>query len=167
MSTQNAKIAGFMPDGSRYYSFDYLDGVGLWPGLSNRLYYIENFLLYDTNTDKLGTRLIGYVWQQIKIVNIQLKCGTNNKTVLICPCPEGQAYNYTSYSCGSLVCLQAEYATGVVLKNECQCVAGFTWDPVSQKCIIDCSKVPNALQLRPNPYQCYCGSNWSWNPQTR
>lgn len=89
MSAQNAKIAAFMPDGSRYYSFDYLDGVGLWPGLSNRLYYIENFLLYDTNTDKLGTRLIGYVWQQIKIVNIQLKCGTDNKTVLICPCPEG------------------------------------------------------------------------------
>lgn len=31
-SSQNAKIARYMPDGQRYYSFDYLNGVGLWPG---------------------------------------------------------------------------------------------------------------------------------------
>lgn len=31
-SSQNAKVARYFPDGLRYYSFDYLDGVGLWPG---------------------------------------------------------------------------------------------------------------------------------------
>jgi len=32
MSSNNAKIARFMPDGHRFYSFDYLNGIGLWPG---------------------------------------------------------------------------------------------------------------------------------------
>jgi hypothetical protein len=39
MSSKNAKIARYMPDSVRYYSFDYLNGVGLWPGVGNRLYY--------------------------------------------------------------------------------------------------------------------------------
>ncbi len=46
-SSQNAKIARYMPDGQKYYSFDYLNGVGLWPGskaingdvATYRLYY--------------------------------------------------------------------------------------------------------------------------------
>jgi hypothetical protein len=40
MSSQNAKIAAYMPDCTRYFSFDYLDGVGLWPGINSKLYYI-------------------------------------------------------------------------------------------------------------------------------
>lgn len=39
MSSKNAKIAHYMPDSVRYYSFDYLNGVGLWPGVGSRLYY--------------------------------------------------------------------------------------------------------------------------------
>ncbi len=39
MSSQNAKIAIYMPDNSRFYSYDYLNGVGIWPGLNNKLYY--------------------------------------------------------------------------------------------------------------------------------
>lgn len=47
MESENAKIAKYMPDGYRFYSYDYLNGVGLWPGseifinnvLTPRLYY--------------------------------------------------------------------------------------------------------------------------------
>ena len=39
MSSENAKIAKFMPDGSRFYSFDYLNGIGLWPGATGKLTY--------------------------------------------------------------------------------------------------------------------------------
>jgi len=39
MSSQNAKIAKYMPDGVRFYSYDYLNGVGLWPGATQRLFY--------------------------------------------------------------------------------------------------------------------------------
>lgn len=113
MSSKNAKIAHYFPDAQRYYSFDYLDGVGLWPGLQNKLYYKENFLLYDASSDALGTRLIGYVWQQIKVADIQLNCfgsGFDNKELdtrknvtfdkknqtylLQCPCPNSQAWSY-------------------------------------------------------------------------
>jgi hypothetical protein len=73
-SSQNAKIAQYMPDGVRFYSFDYLNGVGLWPGLNNVLYYKENFLFYDAQVNSIGTRLIGYVWQTINVVDITLTC---------------------------------------------------------------------------------------------
>lgn len=77
-SSQNAKIAHYMPDGQRIFSYDYLDGVGLWPGsrsnlngvVTYRLHYTENFLLYDAATNPNGTVLIGFVWQSIKIVHI-------------------------------------------------------------------------------------------------
>ena len=70
MSSQNAKIARFMPDGQRFFSFDYLNGIGLWPGSKEvvnnittyKLYYQENMLLYDTATNLNGTKLIGYLW---------------------------------------------------------------------------------------------------------
>ncbi len=39
MSSENAKVARYMPDHDRFYSYDYLDGVGIWPGLNNKLYY--------------------------------------------------------------------------------------------------------------------------------
>jgi len=65
-----------MPDGQRFYSYDYLDGIGLWPGPGLKLYYEEQFLLYGTAHDKLGTILIGHVWQSIKIVNIILTCSS-------------------------------------------------------------------------------------------
>jgi len=32
MSSNNAKIARYMPDGQRFYSYDFLNGIGLWPG---------------------------------------------------------------------------------------------------------------------------------------
>lgn len=31
----NFKIVKFMPDGKRVFSSDYLEGIGLWPGLPN------------------------------------------------------------------------------------------------------------------------------------
>lgn len=51
MSSQNAKVARYMPDASRFYSFDYLNGVGLWPGLKDKLYYVENLLLYGASVN--------------------------------------------------------------------------------------------------------------------
>lgn len=63
--------------------------------------------------------------------------------------------------------MQAEYATGVVLGNTCQCKEGYIFDSVSMKCRIDCSLIPNALSTQPNLYQCYCANNWSWNALTR
>lgn len=105
MSSQNAKIAKYMPDNSRFYSFDYLNGVGIWPGLQDRLYYVENFLFYGASSNELGTRLFGYVWQQIKIADITVNCsGSEGAT---CPCPSGQAWDYANYECISLVCRQA------------------------------------------------------------
>jgi len=108
MSSKNAKIAQYMPDCLRYYSFDYLDGVGLWPGTGSKLYYKENFLLYDASSDALGTRLIGYVWQQIKVVDIALTCSnsignstgnstgnsSSNSSLGQCPCPANQTWSY-------------------------------------------------------------------------
>jgi len=74
MSSQNAKIARYMPDHSRFFSYDFINGVGLWPGVGNKLYYIENFLLYDAASNVLGTRMFGFVWQKIKVVDIMLAC---------------------------------------------------------------------------------------------
>jgi hypothetical protein len=182
-SSQNAKIARYMPDGIRFYSYDYLDGVGLWPGnkivtngvITYRLGYTENFLLYDASTNSKGTMLLGFVWQSIKIVNIvQSSCkspaslSTANQTNSItCACPTGSAYSYATFQCQQLSCLQAEYATGVITGNACECKPGYVFDTVSMKCRIDCSLIPNALSTQPNPYQCYCSNNWSWNAMTR
>lgn len=77
-SSQNAKIARYMSDGIRYYSYDYLDGVGLWPGTKTvtggtvqyGLEYTEGLLLYDAAANPNGTILIGAVWQRIKVVYI-------------------------------------------------------------------------------------------------
>lgn len=46
----------------------------------------------------LGTRVVGFVWQQIKVVDIMLTCpgGTEAGT---CPCPNGQAWDYANYKC--------------------------------------------------------------------
>ena len=40
MSAQNAKIARYMPDNYRFFSYDFINGVGLWPGVGNKLYYL-------------------------------------------------------------------------------------------------------------------------------
>ena len=56
MSSQNAKIAKYMPDNIRFYSYDFINGVGLWPGPNNKLYYLENFLLYGASSNSLGTQ---------------------------------------------------------------------------------------------------------------
>ena len=166
MSSKNAKIVHYMPDSVRYYSFDYLNGVGLWPGIGNRLYYKENFLLYDASSNSLGTKLIGYVWQQIKVVDILVDCGKGASSTS-CPCDSNQAWSYEAYTCVNLSCLQAEYATGTIISNTCQCVSGFTWDPLKRKCVIDCTSIPNALPIRPTLYSCYCDHNWNWNAATR
>lgn len=38
-SSLNAKKAQFMPDGKRVLSSDYVNGIGIWPGVNNTLYY--------------------------------------------------------------------------------------------------------------------------------
>ena len=40
MSAQNAKIARYMPDNTRFFSYDFINGVGLWPGVGNKLFYL-------------------------------------------------------------------------------------------------------------------------------
>jgi hypothetical protein len=166
MSSQNAKIASYMPDTQRYYSYDYNNGVGLWPGPGGKLYYLENFLLYDAHSNALGTRLVGYVWENIKVADIMLNC-TGGTMAATCPCPNGQAWNYASYQCQALSCQQAEYSTGVPQGNRCQCNSTFSWDPVVMKCAVDCASLEKTLPGQPGLYECYCGDNFSWNPQTR
>lgn len=118
MSSENAKIAKFMPDGSRFYSYDFLNGIGLWPGASGKLAYKEKFLLYDATANADGTQLIGFVWESIKVVDINNLCSDGN-TVQTCTCASGEAWNFESYSCETLTCLQAEFATGVIQNNAC------------------------------------------------
>jgi hypothetical protein len=104
MSSQNAKIARYMPDGQRYYSYDYLKGIGLWPGTrlnSNtgptyRLYYKEDFLMYDTVHNSNGTALIGYVWQTIKAVTI-VYSNCVKSGALGCQCPTGKSWNLATF----------------------------------------------------------------------
>ena len=154
-----------MPDHQRFYSYDYNNGVGLWPGIGGTLYYKEGYLLYDASANALGTRLTGFVWQQIKVADIILTCP--GSTGASCPCPTGETWDYANYICKRLSCLQAEYATGIVEGNSCQCISNFVWDPIKRKCIINCAGIDKALPVQPSLYQCYCGDNWSWNAFTR
>lgn len=39
MSAQNAKVARYLPDNSRFFSYDFINGVGLWPGPGGKLFY--------------------------------------------------------------------------------------------------------------------------------
>jgi hypothetical protein len=39
LSSSNAKVATFMPDGKRFLSSDFRNGIGLWPGLQDTLFY--------------------------------------------------------------------------------------------------------------------------------
>lgn len=173
MSAKNGKVARYFPDGQRFYSYDYLDGVGLWPGsksivngtITYKLNYKENFLLYDAAGNSEGTALIGFVWQSIKIVKIiQSSCNAVGES---CSCPSGFAYNYSTFQCEQLSCLQAEYATGVIKDNACECITSYIFSATLRKCIIDCNRIDNALLSQPDPYACYCANNWSWNALTR
>jgi hypothetical protein len=74
-------------------------------------------MLYGASVNSFGTQLVGYVWQQIKVATIMLTCSQGEGTT--CPCPTSQAWNYATYNCVEVVCLQAEYATGVVKGNAC------------------------------------------------
>lgn len=85
-------------------------------------------MLYGASSNSVGTTLIGYVWEQIKIADILLSCGGTEGA--ICSCSQGQAWDYANYNCSKLICLQAEYTTGVVENNSCQCISGFKWNPV-------------------------------------
>ena len=40
LASKNPKIATYMPDGKRFISTDNLKGVGVWPGVSDTLYYV-------------------------------------------------------------------------------------------------------------------------------
>jgi hypothetical protein len=71
LATGNAKKVIFMPDGKRFLSSDYKNGIGIWNGIRDTLFYNEN-LLYDLNPNQNGSRFIGYVWQQVKIIDIQV-----------------------------------------------------------------------------------------------
>lgn len=39
LSANNAKVAIFMPDGKRFLSSDFRNGIGIWPGIGNVLLY--------------------------------------------------------------------------------------------------------------------------------
>ena len=67
--------------------------MGLWPGPNNKLYYKENFLFYDASSNALGTSLIGYVWQQIKVADVLLDCGSG-ALAQQCGCPANQTWSY-------------------------------------------------------------------------
>eukprot|EP00919_Chromeraceae_sp_WS-2016_P049349 GHVR01116821.1.p1 GENE.GHVR01116821.1~~GHVR01116821.1.p1 ORF type:complete len:110 (+),score=7.23 GHVR01116821.1:736-1065(+) len=75
--SQNYKIAMYMADGQRLYSYDYLEGVGIWPGPNNKLVYKEDYLLYGLNANRDGTQIIGYVWERVKIISLRVKCADN------------------------------------------------------------------------------------------
>lgn len=68
LATKNAKKANYMPDGKRFLSSDSLNGIGLWPGVGNKLFYKQSYLLYNLRPINNGTRFIGRIWQQIKII---------------------------------------------------------------------------------------------------
>ena len=68
MASKNAKKATFIPDGKRFLSSDALNGLGIWPGVGNVLFYKEAFLLYDLHSNFIGTHFIGRIWQQVKVI---------------------------------------------------------------------------------------------------
>jgi hypothetical protein len=39
LATKNEKKAAYMPDGKRFLSSDAMNGIGLWPGVKNNLFY--------------------------------------------------------------------------------------------------------------------------------
>lgn len=71
LSANNAKVAIFMNDAKRFISSDYRNGIGVWPGIGNVLLYEEGLLLYDLRPLS-GSRFIGYVWQQVKVIDIMV-----------------------------------------------------------------------------------------------
>jgi hypothetical protein len=105
-ASSNAKKASYMPDGKRFLSSDFLDGIGVWPGVKQQLYYQEAFLLYDLHPDAKGDRFIGYVWQNVKLVDVQTQCTAGNYSTS-CTCASDYIWDYSAYSCQPLVCLQS------------------------------------------------------------
>lgn len=39
LAAKNPKTAVYMPDGKRFMSSDALNGIGIWPGVKNTLFY--------------------------------------------------------------------------------------------------------------------------------
>lgn len=87
-----------MPDHTRFYSYDFINGIGLWPGPNGKLYYLEKELLYGASSNSLGTRLTGYVWQNIKVIDIMLTCADGTEAAT-CSCISGKVWNYATYKC--------------------------------------------------------------------
>ena len=68
-----------MPDGKRIVSSDYKHGVGIWPGSTNAsLYYRDKYLLFDLKPFDGGKKVVGRVWQRLKIFNVETKCPNGN-----------------------------------------------------------------------------------------
>ena len=74
LASKNEKKATYMPDGKRFLSSDAMNGIGIWPGIKNNLFYREGYLLYSLIPNSIGTKLLGRVWQQIKLVQIEVEC---------------------------------------------------------------------------------------------
>lgn len=74
LAGKNEKKATYMPDGKRFISSDALNGIGLWPGINNNLFYKQGYLLYSLLPDSLGTKFLGRNWQQVKLVQIEVEC---------------------------------------------------------------------------------------------
>jgi WD40 repeat protein len=70
LAAKNDKKATYMPDGKRFLSSDALNGIGIWPGVKNTLFYKEGYPLYNIQPSANGTMFIGRVWQQIKVIQI-------------------------------------------------------------------------------------------------
>ena len=102
-SALNPKIARYFPDGQRVFSFDYLVGMGVWPGLNNTLLYLENYPIYDLISNANGTQLIGQVWQNIKVVDLMITCDDGSKGGQ-CSCASGMYWDFGSYQCKPLAC---------------------------------------------------------------
>lgn len=156
-----------MPDGKRFLSSDFLDGIGIWPGQKDQLYYQEGFLLYDLHPNSKGDTFIGYVWQQVKLVDIQTQCTPANYSTS-CTCPSNYIWDYSVYTCQPLVCLQSQFSTGATNNNYCVCLSGYNFNVALKKCIINCSAIQNAVATIPSSSNsCYCARNYAWEVSSK
>lgn len=125
--------------------------------------------MYDLAANSLGTEIIGYVWQSIKVVNITIPC-TNNQNISYnesCGCPGSNYWNYGNYSCVNLNC--NGNSINSTNPNSCSCPNGYFFNKVFAKCMIDCYSSPNAIStnLANQPDFCICAINYNWDPSSK
>lgn len=142
----NYKIVAFLPDGKRVISSGYQPGVGLWPAVpSGDLVYKEDYFLFGLKPFDGGRKVIGFVWERIKIVEISFVCpkGTiensegNKKYLTACSCPSGQYWNSAMYECSN--CLQGSV-------NICSCQGDEKFRGDIGMCIFNCTQVPHSVE---------------------